>query len=206
VATRDDLRIFLQRLLRAGEPEVRMASSGAALAVYGCTQPPRGIMDSAPVVLVMRALELAEPPAVAIDATVQARALLDRLARLGPVGRAFEVPEIPAFAAWAGVLPPVSGWRGVGAFDAASLRAVAADGIARVAAALPEQPGEAVVQRVRAEVWDTEVPEGIPAAAAFAAETMGFLADERHVRVMASSAWRRLSTQRGHVLIRGQFA
>lgn len=201
-ATRDDLRIFLQRLQRAAEPEVRLASRGAALAVFGCTQAPRGIMDPAPVVLVMRAFALAERPNETIDATVQGRALLDRLARLGTLGRTFELPEIPAFAAWAGVLPPMSGWQPTGAIDAASLRSVAADGIARVAAMLPEQPGEAVVQRVRAEVWGAEIAEDVPAAAAFAAEAMGFLTDESRARVAASLTWTRVSTGRGHVLVR----
>lgn len=201
-ATRDDLRIFLERLLRAGEQEVRITTRGSALAVYGCTQAPRGITDPVAVVLVMRAFALSEAPEAQIDETVQARALLDRIARLGIVGLVLDVPEVTAMAAWAGVLPPVSGWSAAGALDAASLGEVAAEGIARVAAALPEQPGDAVVQRVRASVWGSEIAPGVPAAAAFAAEAMGFLGEADPVRLARSLTWMRLSTTRGHVLVR----
>lgn len=202
-ATRDDLKIFLQRLLRAGEPEVRLVTRGRALAVFGCTQAPRGLLDALQVVLVMRAFGLAEEPGAAVDATVPGRALLDRLARLGIAGRELELPEAPAFAAWAGVLPPMSGWSPAGALDAASLRAVASEGIARVAAALPEQPGDPVVHRVRSEVWGAPVADGVPAGAAFAAEAMGFLGDEP-VRLATSRSWARLTTARGSVLVRGR--
>ena len=200
-ATRDDLRVYLERLLRAGQPDVRLVSRGAALGVYGCTQAPRGITDRVPVVLVLRACALAEPPEP-VDATVSARALLDRIARLGIAGRALELPEGGAMAAWAGVLPPVSGWAPAGSVDAPSLAAVAAEGIARVAAALPADPGEAVVHRVRSAVWGAEVAPGIPAAAAFAAEAMGFLRDERALRVSRSLTWTRLAAARGSVLVR----
>lgn len=201
-ATRDDLRIFLERLLRSGQPDVRMVSRGRALAVYGCTQAPRGITDSVPVVLVMRAFELAEPPASSVDATVAGRALLDRIARMGLVGRALEIPDASPIAAWAGVLPPSEGWTAAGALDARSLAEVAAEGIERVAAALPADPGEAVVHRVRASVWGLEIAPGIPAAAAFAAEAMGFLKDAAVAEVSRSLTWIRLSTARGNVLVR----
>lgn len=201
-ATRDDLRIFLERLLRAGEAEVRIASRGSALAVYGCTQAPRGITDPVPVVLVMRAFALAEEPDAAVEATVQARALLDRIARLGITGLALEVPDVTAMAAWAGVLPPVAGWTPTAALDAGSLARVAEEGIARVSAALPQNPGEAVVQRVRTSVWGSEIAPGLPAAAAFAAEVMGFLRDEDRVLMSRSLTWTRLTSGRGHVLVR----
>ncbi|WP_025133649.1 hypothetical protein [Leucobacter sp. PH1c] len=201
-ATRDDLRIFLERLQRAGQDEVRLVTRGAVLAVYGCTQAPRGITDTVPVVLAMRGFALAEPAAEDLDETVQGRALLDRIARLGIIGLALEMPDVTAMAAWAGVLPPISGWSAVGALDTASLGEVAREGISRVAAALPEDPGEAVVHKVRASVWGAEIAPGIPAAAAFAAEALGFLDAAEPVRVSRSLTWTRLSTPRGHVLVR----
>ncbi|WP_053383742.1 hypothetical protein [Leucobacter celer] len=201
-ATRDDLRIFLERLQRAGQEDVRLTTRGAVLAVYGCTQAPRGITDAVPVVLVMRAFELAAAPAEAVDETVPGRALLDRIARLGIVGLALEAPEVTSLAAWAGVLPPVTGWSAAGVVDAASLATVASEGIERVASLLPEDPGDAVVQRVRASVWGAEIAPGLPAAAAFAAEAMGLLSDEDPVRVSRSLTWTRLTTARGHVLVR----
>lgn len=200
-ATRDDLRVFLERLQRAGKPEVRMVTHGATLAVYGCTQAPLGITDTVPVVLVMRAFALASEPETPVDATVQGRAMLDRIARLGIIGLSLEMPDVPAMAAWAGVLPPVSGWTPAGAIDAASLTKVAEDGISRVAELLPQDPGEAVVHKVRASVWGAEIAPSVPAAAAFAAETMGFVA-QQPVRVSKSLTWTRLTTERGHVVVR----
>lgn len=201
-ATRDDLRIFLERVVRAGQAEVRMTSRDATLAMYGCTQAPRGITDTVPVVLVMRGFELADAPDVAVDATVPARSLLDRLARLGLIGRDLEIPESSASTAWAGVLPPIAGWTSAGEIDAASLAAVASEGIGRVAELLPADPGEAVVHRVRASVWGLEIAPGIPAAAAFAAEAMGFLSGADVATVSRSLTWTRLSTERGHVVVR----
>lgn len=201
-ASRDDLRIFLERVQRVGQPEVRIATRGAVLAVYGCTQAPQGLLDPVPVVLGMRAFALSDEPAEPVDAVVAARSLTDRIARLGIVGLALDVPDATATAAWAGVLPPTGGWEPVGALDATSLGRVAAEGIERVSAALPESPGEAVVRTVRQTVWGAEVAPGVPAAAAFAAESLGFLREESAVRLSKSFTWLRLSTSRGHVLVR----
>lgn len=201
-ATRDDLRIFLERLLRVGQEDVRIVSREATFAVYGCTQAPRGITDPVPVVLVMRAFELSEVLPEPVDTTVQARALLDRIARLGIIGRSLELPDVTALAAWSGVLPPLSGWEPAGSMDSGSLARVAAEGISRVADALPENPGEAVVLQVRAAVWGAEIAPGLPAAAAFAGETLGFLREDEPVRLSRSLTWTRLSTSRGHVVVR----
>ncbi|MBK0421490.1 hypothetical protein JD292_05315 [Leucobacter sp. CSA2] len=201
-ATRDDLRILLERLQRVGEPEVRIVTRGDVLAVYGCTQAPRGITDPVPVVLVMRAFALASAPEAPVDETVLGRSLLDRIARMGIIGLDLDVPDVTAMAAWSGVLPPVSEWQAAGAIDAGSLRTVAEQGITRVAEALPADPGEAVVLKVRASVWGAEIAPGIPAAAAFAAESMGFLGDDEPVRVTRSLTWTRLTSGRGHVVVR----
>lgn len=201
-ATRDDLRVYLERLQRAGLPEVRLVSRGAALAVFGCTQAPAGLTDPVPVVLVMRAFALREEPASPVDETVQGRALLDRLARLGLIGLALDLPETVVTAAWAGVLPPTAGWEPEGVLDAASLASVAEEGAARISGALPEQPGEAVVRGVRAAVWGVEIAPGVPAAAAFAAEALGFLRDEDRAALSRTLTWSRLSTSRGHVMVR----
>lgn len=216
-ATRDDLQNFLQRLARLGEPEVRMQVRGSALAVYGCTQMPAGITDDAPLVLAMRAFEVtaavddtdAEDAAAAglaasisVDTVVEVRALTDRLARLEGDDTELSLPDTTVSAAWAGVMPPLAGWEPVGAIDAGSLAVVAAEGMARVAAAVPTDAGDPVVKRVRREVWGSEVAPGIPAAAAFAAEGLGFLAGVDRLRVATSRAWTRLSGPNGHVLLR----
>ena len=45
---------------------------------------------------------------------------------------------------------------------------------------------------------------GVPAAAAFAAEVMGFLLDEPRVPLARSMTWTRLDTSRGQVLVRAR--
>jgi hypothetical protein len=204
-ATRDDLRTYLERLLRAGRPEVRLVTRGAVLAVFGCTQAPEGLTDPVPTVLVLRSFALAEPlapPGSEVDLVAPARSLLDRIARMGVLGRALELPDAEVTAAWAGVLPPTSGWEPAGAVDAASLARVAEEGMTRIAAALPDAPGDAVVRQVRRAVWGGEIAPGLPAAAAFAAEAMGFLGGDGGVGMSATLTWRRLTTGRGEVLVR----
>lgn len=200
-ASRDDLRIYLERLDRFGKPEVRLVVRGSVLAVFGCTQAPEGITDPVPVVLALRAFALAEAPAREIDVVVSGRSLLDRLARMGLVGLTLELPEVEATAAWAGVLPPVGGWEPAGSIVPSSLADVAEAGIRRVAEALPDSPGDAVVRTVRREVWGSEIAPGLPAAAAFAASSLGFLS-EKPVQVSVTLTWRRLATDRGEVLVR----
>lgn len=192
----DDLRMYLQRLQRCGEPEVRLVTRGAALAAYGCVFAPAGLGDMA--VLVMRGFALGDAPERGIDTTVQARAITDRLAR---EELELQLPPFEAAVPWAGVLPPTSGWQAEGTIDSGSLAEVARQGVARVAEALPEQPGEALVRKVRAQVWGAEIAPGVPAAAAFAADAMGLLAGEP-LRLARSRAWLRLSSGHGHVLVR----
>lgn len=201
--SREDVLVFLRRLARVGEPQLRLVTSGAVLGFFGCTQTPMSLLDETSLVLVTRGVRLAATPAQQLDATVELRALIDRLVRLRGEDSLVELPANQVSAPWAGVLPPRAGWQAAGVLDAASLRSVAAAGIERVAAALPAQPGEAVVRRVRAEVWGSEIaPGGVPAAAAFAAESLGFLRDEQAVRLSVTPHWLRLASQRGQVLVR----
>ena len=214
-ASRDDLRMTLERVLRVGRPEVRLVARSNVLAVFGCTQAPEGLGDPVSTVLVLRSFALARLPEVAAgvpeaDVVVLARSLLDRIARMGPLGLDLELPDSEVTVAWAGVLPPVSGWQAAGAIDAGSLAEVAAQGITMIAEALPLAPGDAVVRRARREVWEQEIAPGLPAAAAFAAEAMGFLgaegadpADRLPARMSTTLTWSRLTTDRGEVLVRG---
>lgn len=201
-STREDLRSFLQRLAKMGEPEVRLQSRGSALAVYGCTQKPIGILDDTPVVLVMRALALGEQPEETIDTVVEVRALIDRLARMSGHDVILALPDTTVTAAWAGMLPPHTGWEARGVLDAKSLAAVAEEGMARVAAQVPTDAGDPVVQKVRRAVWGTEIAPNIPAATAFAAEGLGFLKGTDHLTIAENSSWMRLSGPNGHVLLR----
>ncbi|RII89582.1 hypothetical protein DZF95_14225, partial [Clavibacter michiganensis] len=98
---------------------------------------------------------------------------------------------------------------------ASALRAAARAGIDEVAAAVPSGIGEQIVSRVRGEVWGRPV-EGAPdvvAGGAFAAYSLGFLGpdpapdaeqddEEAPVAVFRVGPWTRLTTARGHVLVR----
>lgn len=201
-ASRDDLRVFLERLGRVGQAEVRIVTRGSVLAVFGCTQAPAGLLDAVPVVLVLRSISLSAAPDSDVDVTVYGRALLDRIARMGADGLALEVPDAVVAASWAGVLPPTAAWQAAGVVDAASLATVAAAGIERVASALPQDPGDALVRKVRASVWGAEIAPGLPASAAFAAEAMGFLRGETEARLAKTLTWTMMSTSRGQVLVR----
>ncbi|WP_426623842.1 hypothetical protein ACPPVW_14750 [Leifsonia sp. McL0607] len=107
---------------------------------------------------------------------------------------------------WAGISPPRGGWRQVGETTYELLQSTAAAGIAEVAEAVPTGTGEQLVQRVRAEVWGRPIDglEYVPAGAAFAAESLGFLAVGEQVAILETGPWTRLTTRRGHTLIRRQ--
>jgi hypothetical protein len=63
---------------------------------------------------------------------------------------------------------------------------------------------ERLLRRVRSEVWSRPIRglEHLPAGAAFAAYTLGFLASEDTAGVRETGPWTRLTTHRGHVLVR----
>ena len=81
---------------------------------------------------------------------------------------------------------------------------VAKAGIEEVAAAIPAGIGERLVRQVRTEVWGRPIEglEHIPAGGACAAYTLGFLGADDAVKVYETGPWTRLSTRRGHVLIK----
>ncbi|MDP3207798.1 MAG: hypothetical protein Q8M65_01490, partial [Rhodoglobus sp.] len=64
--------------------------------------------------------------------------------------------------------------------------------------------GEQIVHRVRTEIWGRPLDdfEFVPAGAAFAAFALGFLADTDSVAIYESGPWTRLTTKRGHVLVK----
>ncbi len=207
-----DLQTYLSRAARVEEGSVRLIGASGVLAVYTAILYPRGLLDRTPTVLGLRtfAIEHAEP----FDAVVPIRSLLDRLARLGdalaaePVEGPVEVrmPLEVSTVTWAGISPPRGGWRPVGETSVDLLASTASAGIAEVAEAVPGGTGEQLVQRVRAEVWGRPIDglEYVPAGAAFAAESLGFLAPDEAVAILETGPWTRLTTKRGHTLIRRQ--
>ena len=212
-----DLQVYLSRAGRVEDGSVRLIGGSGVLAVYTAILYPRGLLDQTPTVLGLRTFAI--QPGVAFDAVVPMRSLLDRLARitetLGAGSADSDAPSGPvevrmplevSTVTWAGISPPRGGWRAVGETGYDVLAPTAKAGIAEVAEAIPSGTGEQLVQRVRAEVWGRPIDglEYVPAGAAFAAESLGFLAQDEPITIHETGPWTRLTTRRGHILIRRQ--
>ena len=203
-----DLIVFLSRSGRVLDGSARLMASEGVLAVYTAIFYPRGLLDASPTVLGLRTFALTEP--VDFDKVVPVRSLLERLKRLESTARDLTLPVIVTVplevntVTWTGISPPKGGWEPHGQTPASHLEAAAREGIDEVAAAVPEGTGELIVERVRSEVWGRQVDglEFVPTGAGFAAFSLGFLADDEPVHLFESGLWTRLSTSRGHVLVR----
>jgi hypothetical protein len=204
----DDLHTYLQRAGRVEDGSVRLIAGSGILAVYTAILYPRGILDESPTVLGLRTFSLFETED--FDVVVPMRSLVDRIVRARaeladdesrPVTMT-RPPEVNTVT-WAGISPPRGGWRPLGETDAATLESAARTGIAEVAEAIPTGTGEQLVQRVRSEVWGRGIEglEYVPTGAAFAVYSLGFLGDDP-VRLFETGPWTRLSSRRGHVLVR----
>lgn len=203
-----DLQVYLSRAGRVEDGSVRLIAGSGVLAVYVAVFYPSGLLDESPTILGLRTFALTGPSS--FDAVVPVRSLLDRLARLqlalvdptAPVE--VSLPMQVNTVTWAAISPPRGGWKSLAEFPSASLEAVARAGIDEVATAIPEGTGEQIVHRVRSEVWSRPIDglEYVPAGAGFAALSLGFLADGEAARIYETGPWTRLSTQRGHVLVK----
>ena len=204
-AAANDLSVLLGRAVRLDDAAaVRLVADSGVLAVYAAVLTPRGLLDRGPTVLGLRTFALSEG---GFDAVVPVRSLQARVdAALesphdGPV--ALRVPASVSTIVWAGITPPRGGWQRLADLDPSMFAKTARSGIDEVAAAIPEGTGEQIVHRVRSEVWGRPLPEAalVPAGAAFALEALGFLGGDA-VQQYAAGPWLRLSTSRGHVLIK----
>jgi hypothetical protein len=203
-----DLQIFLGRAGRIDDGSARLIMSKGVLAVYVAIFYPIGLLDQAPLVLGLRTFSSQQTPD--FDVVVPVGSLLERVNRLesmvaddaAPV--TVTLPMEVYTVTWAAISPPRSGWRSLDPTGADLLATVAKAGIDEVAAAIPEGTGEQIVRRVRSEVWGRPIQglEHIPAGGAFAALSLGFLGDETVVKVYETGVWTRLTTKRGHVLIK----
>ncbi len=190
-----DLRTFVgraQRLDVAGA--ARVVGVGSALAVYVSALHGNGL----PTVLGLRVLALAVPGGG--DVVVPLAALADRLAR-AENGTLLPVPPQQVYTAWAGALPPRTGWLSEDPLPAADLVDTAEQGIAEVADRGALRGPSAV--DLRQTVWGRDLPgaAGVPAGAAFALVALGFASAEV-VRRFSCGPWTRLTTPSGHVLAR----
>jgi len=203
-----DLATYLGRAARVEDGSVRLIAGSGVLAVYTAVLYPAGLLDGTPTVLGLRTYQVdAEAD---LDVVVPVRSLRERLVRLqgevvdptAPV--TVSLPVEVATVTWAAISPPRGGWSPLPVIRRDRLTTSAEAGIAEVAAAVPTGTGEQIVHRVRSEVWSRPVQgaEGVPAGAAFAALSLGFLADDGPVDVFETGPWTRLTTKRGHVLVK----
>lgn len=194
-----DLLTFAGRASRLGDGAVRLTARGGTLATTTAALAPRGLFDSTPTVLGLRALPV--DPELECDLVVEASAL-----RAADDDRAAVIlPETALAPAWAGIAPPRTGWEPRGEIAAAHLAARAQWGIAAVAETVPTDAGEDAVRAVRAQVWGEvdDTLEGLPLGVAFAAFALGFIGGAEQARVLASGPWTRIALARGHVIVRG---
>jgi hypothetical protein len=200
-----DFQTYLGRASQLGCASVRLIGAGAAVAAYVPVLTPSSLLDQAPTVLGLRVCERSAAEAEnRLDTVVSIRALLDRLAH---DTASIPLPPGEAGAPWVGISAPRTGWEPRGTLSEVELQVVAQAGITEVAAA--NGLGVNIVQTVRNEVWGRPVtvttasdePLTLPAGAAFAALGLGFLGTAV-ARVSTSGNWRRLTTERGYVLVR----
>lgn len=204
----DDLHVFLSRAGRVEEGSVRLIAGSGVLAAYIAVIYPAGLLDESPTVLGLRTFALTDQ--ASFDAVVPVRSLLERIARLQNADRdqtesvTVGLPIQVNTATWAAISPPRGGWLALKPTDARMLEAVAKAGIDEVATAIPTGTGEQIVHRVRAEVWGRPIDglEHVPAGAAFAALSLGFLATDAPVSIYETGPWTRLTTPGGHVLVK----
>ena len=203
-----DLQVYLSRAGRVEDGSVRLIAGSGVLAVYVAVFYPVGLLDESPTILGLRTFALTGPDA--FDVVVPVRSLLERLTRLqsGIVDPTAPVtvglPMQVNTATWAAISPPRGGWVRMDEYPSPRLYAVAKAGIDEVAAAIPAGTGEQIVHRVRSEVWGRPIDdlEYVPAGAGFAALSLGFLDDTSPMRIYEPGPWTRLSSERGHVLVK----
>jgi len=198
------LGMYLERLLAKDKTAaVRFVGIGRAAAAY--TAPPlHGSASRGVTVLAARTIALADgsPP---FDRTVAAGRLLDAI-QPDEVA-SFVLPDALAGGpAWAGLLPPRTGWRPVGDVPVRRLAEVVAQGNAdfRFGALGRDR---AALDTLAEEIWTRELPHGLRWRAAHGASAMGFLGprpekSEESARIAAHTRWLRLDTPYGTVLER----
>ncbi|GGC85304.1 hypothetical protein GCM10011512_10210 [Tersicoccus solisilvae] len=228
--TAADLHTFVARARQVDDGGIRLAVTGSVLAATVCVLRPPGFGESGPTVLGLRTMALADDAADGLDVTVPLGAVADRLARTAEnaddaARRRLPVPPTTLTEPWAGIAAPRRGWERLGAVSTAALRGAARHGIELVRDALPQDAGSAVLHTVRRAVLARSlldssaagsfdaVADRVPVAAAYAAELLGFLpvaprsadaatSDDADAVVLAQGRWLRLSTARGHVLVK----
>lgn len=196
-----DLENFLGRARRINDGAARVIAADRFLLVYVGVFLPRGLLDATPTVLGLRVFELTEP--WTIDEVVPLEAFVSRVERARADNSDLLLPTPSPSIAWSAITPPRDGWARKLGVSADLLKSAADEGVKKVRDALPENVGEAIVQKVRSEVWGASLggKKKIPAGAGFAADALGFLT-ERSLAVHTVGNWIRLSSKHGYILVK----
>lgn len=196
-----DVRTFVSLARAMDDGGIRLQAFGTVLAAYVCVMQPKALGESSPTILGLRTMNLATP--AELDTTVPLSAVADRLARMRGQDTALQIPPMTVSHSWSGISPERTGWSQRGTLSGQELMDTAKAGVREVAEIVPANPGALIVNNARGAVWGRQI-EGtqVPAGAAFAAYGLGFLTPEATVAVFEHHRWLRLSSERGHVLVR----
>ncbi len=203
VGTAADLRTFVSRARTADDGGIRLQASGQVLAAYVSIMRPKLLGEGTPTILGLRTMALGSPSD--LDLTVPLAALADRLARMDGDDVELQIPPMTLNESWAGISAPRGGWERVQELDPGMLIQAARDGVREIAQIIPVNPGALIVNNARAAVWGRALPgidAELPGGAAFAAYVLGFVAPDETAVLFRSHRWLRLSTGRGHILVK----
>jgi hypothetical protein len=197
-----DLATFVGRAKQvAPDGAVRLQLVGPLLVTTVAVLEGSGLLGEG-TVLGLRAVRVVTEGA--LDATVALAAVSDRLARADATTRTLSVPPAEVRVPWAALTAPRAGWETVGRISCEALDSLARQGIQEVAEGTPDVAGGAAVAALRRRVWsamsDTVPP--VAAGLALGAHVLGFTAQGEDATVASQGRWTRLSTSRGHVLMR----
>lgn len=186
-----ELAAYLRKLVRYDRgAAVRLLVAGGAFEVYG--QPPFEVIS-------MRSFPLRAEEDV--DATVSAAELM-----AGIEGESVAVPSALAAVAWAGVLPPRTGWQQLASAPATSVVDAVLEGVAafrsRTINPAGGSPSRQELDVVAADVWARPVLAGVPLRAAHAAYSLGLLDPAGEANVDQAGSWLRLAGTYGSVALR----
>ncbi len=200
-----DLRTFVSRARTADDGAIRLQGAGHVLAAYVCVMRGKLLGEGTPTILGLRTMALGAPST--LDVTVSLSSVADRLARMGEGDLGLPVPPMTVHESWAGIAAPRGAWAEMGTMSSDVLVDVAKTGVQEIGQIIPVNPGALLVNNLRASVWGRPMegaPGELPGGAAFAAYALGFLTPGEQVTVYGSHRWLRLSTSRGHILLKPQ--
>lgn len=215
-----DLIRYLERAQKLDSTgAVRFRAYGDVLTIYVAPLATIEKVESAPLILGLRTMELAQPEE--FDVTLAISTVLENLSglesptdfslvrKLGNLNKT-EIPnqicigEENVSVSWSKETPTRTGWELGGELSQEYLTEIARKGVAEITETLPASVGGPIAARVRAEIWGKsfDYKNPIPMGAAFTAAGLGFLTEGEIVPWYVSGDWVRISAKHGHVLSR----